>query len=141
MIAKKKKYIILLVIVLYTITYVSFGKKNVILEIIKNEPIEKKTDSINVFLLDYNLDEKYDNLIINYFKNQGFNKVGIYYNRESFNENELNYFLEIKKLTPFITFSYISFYKKPDLVGKWESIHIWFFFKWIRVYRDSILLL
>ena len=122
------------------------GKDNMILDIIENEEIEYKTDkeSVYVHIFDDNGYEVYDNQIVNLFNNKGFKNVIIYHNKVISHDKKLNYGLQIHndlKITPFIIFPMRSLTKEPTYINNWECVYVWFFYKWIRVYRHDILMI
>ncbi|KAB1153169.1 hypothetical protein F7018_17635 [Tenacibaculum aiptasiae] len=115
-------------------------------DIINNEEIEYlgNRDSINVFLFMKNINKDFNNEIDNLFKNKGFTTINIYHNQFVKDEESLNYIIGLnlnKKITPFIMLTHRKIRKAPIITNHWECVYIWFFYKWIRVYRHDVLLL
>lgn len=143
---KRYLYVFLGVVILYLISYFFWGKKNMEFDIINNEEIEYlgNRDSINVFLFMNDINKNFNNEINNLFKNKGFTTVNIYNNQFVKDEESLNYIIDLnlnKKITPFIMLTKRKIRKIPTITNHWECVYIWFFYKWIRVYRHDVLLL
>lgn len=134
------------IIIVYFISYFFGGKKNMIIDIIKNEEIEylKDRDSINVHLFMGNFDKKNNNKINNFFKNKGFVTINIFHNEFVKDEKKMSYLIDLnvdKKITPFVIFTTRSIKRVPDFINDWECIYVWFFYKWVRVYKHDVLLI
>lgn len=131
---KNKVYLILVFFILYLGTYFLFGKNNIGLEIIENTTF-KKQDSIQIQL--FNLEDYRNNQkrIVTIIKNKGFKNVKVNYADNFLSENDFIYWLKLEQLTPFINFSYDGTFKKNEIIQEFESIYVWCFFKWIRVYK------
>jgi hypothetical protein len=143
---KNYLYTFLGIIIVYFFSYFFWGKKNMAIDILRTEEIEylEKRDSINVHLFMDSIDKKDNNKIINLFKDKGFITVNVYHNEFIQDKKKLSYLINLnidKKITPFVMFTTRSIRKVPNFINDWECIYVWFFYKWVRVYKHDILFL
>ena len=76
-------------------------------------------------------------MIKSVLKEKGFNFVAINYAENFFNENKYCYWLEIQELVPLVAFAYDGHFKKGETSEEFETLYIWCFFKWIRIYKKD----
>jgi len=134
---KNKLLIILIFFTIYFCSFFFYGKNSLGIEIIKSNTIYQKQDSIQVQL--YNLKDYIRNqaMIKSVLKEKGFNFVAINYAENFFNENKYCYWLEIQELVPLVAFAYDGHFKKGETSEEFETLYIWCFFKWIRIYKKD----
>lgn len=132
---KNKLYIILALFVVYLCTYFFYGKNSLGLQIIEDTSFPKNQNSIQIQL--YNLEDyqQHQTSIKSVLEEKGFNKISINYAENFWNKNEFAYWLELQQIAPFATFAYDGIFKKDEISKEYESLYVWCFFKWIRVYK------
>ncbi|MFY9242640.1 MAG: hypothetical protein WAO74_06400 [Polaribacter sp.] len=137
---KNKLFIIFLFFFIYFSTYFFFGKSSLGLQVIQNKTFVKNQDSIQIQLFnleDYNRNQLKVRAIL---EEKGFKEIKVNYADNFINNNNNNnmvYWLDLKPLTPFITFIYDGNFKAKEISEEFESLYIWFFFKWIKIYKSE----
>ena len=134
---RNRLYIILVFFLLYFFTYLCMGKNSLDLEIIAAKTYPQNQDSIRVHL--YNLEDYTRNQVKvkTILKEKGFKKVTINYADNFLNKNTYSYWLETAQLTPFLIFANEGNFKINENSEEFESLYVWCFFKWIKVYKNK----
>ncbi|MBU3011945.1 hypothetical protein KO506_11065 [Polaribacter vadi] len=134
---KNKLQIVLVLFVIYLCSYFFYGKNTLGLQIIKDTNFIKAKDSIQIHIFDLNDYLKNQTEIISILKDKGFNDVKVNYERNFWNNNNFIYWLKLEQLSPFVNFTYNGYFKKNEISEEYESLYIWCFFKWIKVYKSK----
>ncbi|WP_405566135.1 hypothetical protein [Polaribacter sp. Asnod6-C07] len=134
---KNKLQIVLVLFVIYLFSYFFYGKNTLGLQIITNKTFVKTQDSIQIHIFDLNDYLKNQTEIISILKDKGFNDVKVNYERNFWNNNNFIYWLKLEQLSPFVNFTYDGYFKKNEISEEYESLYIWCFFKWIKVYKSK----
>lgn len=134
---KNKLQIILILFLIYLCTYIFYGKNSIGKEIIKNTTFKKVKDSLQIQLFDLDDYIKNQSEIIAILKGKGFEKVRVNFAENFLDDEKYSYWLDLEQLTPFVIFSYDGHFKKNYISEEFESIYIWSFFKWIRIYKSK----
>lgn len=133
---KNRLYIIVITFIIYLGTYIFYGKSNLGLQIIENTTF-KKRDSIQIQIFDLEDYHRNQLKIVENLKEKGFKTVEVNYAENFITNDKLIYWLDLNPLTPFISFSYDGHFKKNEIAEEFESIYVWCFFKWVRVYKSE----
>ena len=134
---KNKLRIILVLFVVYFCSYFFYGKNSLGLQIIENTTFHKSQDSIQIQI--YNLEDyKINQLkIVEVLNEKGIKTVKVNYAENFFDKNKLSYWISLETLTPFVSVCYDGYFKKNDIAEEYESIYVWCFIKWVRVYKSK----
>lgn len=134
---KNKLRIIVFFFVIYLCSYFFYGKNSLGLQIIKNTSFIKTQDSIQIQIFDLEDFHRNQLKLSKILKKRGFKNVEINYAENFLDEKGYIYWLDLEKLTPFVTFSYNGLFKKNEISEEYESIYVWFFYKWIKAYKSK----
>jgi len=134
---KNKLRFLIILIILYFCSYIFYGKNSLGLQIIENTTFSKAQDSIQIQIFDLEDYNRNQLEITKIIKEKGLKNVHVNYAENFLNDDKFSYWLDVEPLTPFITFSYDGFFKKNEISEEYESLYIWCFFKWIRVYKSD----
>jgi len=134
---KNKLRFIIILILLYFLSYIFYGKNSLGLQIIENTTFIKAQDDIQIQIFDLEDYNRNQLEIAKIVKEKGFKNVNVNYAENFLNDKSFSYWLDLEPLTPFITFSYDGFFKKDKISAAYESLYIWCFFKWIRFYKKE----
>lgn len=134
---KNKLRLILLFFIIYLCSFLFYGKNSLGLQIIQNTSFAQKQDSIQIQM--YNLDDYQRNQlkIASILKQKGFRIVAINYAENFLDDQKYTYWLEIQELVPFVAFAYDGNFKKGEISEEFESLYVWCFYKWIRIYKKD----
>lgn len=133
----KKLQTLLILFVVYFCTYIFFGKDNLGLQIIQNTSFAQNQDSVQIQI--YNLEDYKRNQlkIASILKEKGFKKTTVNYAENFSDKQHYSYWLEIQELVPVVAFAYYGSFKKNEISEEFESLYVWCFFKWIRIYKKK----
>lgn len=132
---KNKLYIILALFIVYLCTYFFYGKNSLGLQIIKNTTFPKNQNSIQIQLYNLKDYQQHQTKIKSLLEEKGFSNLSINYAENFWNKYKFAYWLELQQIAPFVTFAYDGIFKKDEISKEYESLYVWCFFKWIRVYK------
>jgi hypothetical protein len=115
----------------------SIGKDSLGLKIVESKSFPKHQDTIQIHL--YNLDDYKRNQqkIKTILAAKGLKTVTVNYAENFLEERNFSYWLQIQKLVPFIAFAYDGNYQKNVISAEYESLYVWCFFTWIKVYTKE----
>ncbi|OBY61588.1 hypothetical protein LPB301_16135 [Polaribacter reichenbachii] len=114
-----------------------YGKNTLGLQIITNKTFVKKQDSIQIHIFDLEDYLKNQREIVSILKDKGFNDVTVNYERNFWNNMNLIYWIKLEQLSPFVNFTYDGFFKENEISEEYESIYVWCFFRWIKIYKSK----
>jgi len=113
------------------------GKNSLHLDIIAAKTYPKNRDSIRIHI--YNLEDYHRNQlkIKEILKSKGFEKVTVNYADNFLNPNTYSYWLQTQQLTPFLIFASEGNFRIQQDSEEFESLYVWCFFKWVRIYKNN----
>lgn len=147
----KRIFFLSIIIVLNIVTYYAFGKEKMFVDFVKKESISinKESvsidrDSINVFFISNrpNFCKKKRETLEFFFKKKEKSINFSYIKKSDFKltRSTSNYVLEIMDIKPLLSLTNKAVYGKSDWY-ELNSVYIWCFYKWVRVYKEKQLIL
>lgn len=134
---KNKLYIILAFFVIYISSFFFIGKDRLSIQIIEEKTFPKNQHNIQIQLYNLKDYQQHQNNIKLLLKAKGFKESRINYAENFWNKNEFAYWLELQQIAPFVTFAYEGSFQKNIISEEFESLYVWCFFKWIKVYKNE----